>query len=83
MHYNVDEENYWQRDRVQNLMTSTEQNYSMVFMPGAFLSNELGEVEERIQLLRLLVTNDVVESMKLSSFVAEEFTNTLKVPAKL
>ncbi|UZR92561.1 N-acetylmuramoyl-L-alanine amidase family protein [Chondrinema litorale] len=81
MHYNVDEENYWQRDREQNLMTSTAQNYSMVFMPGAFLANELGKVEERIQLLRLLVTNDVVASMKLSSFVAEEFTNTLKVPA--
>ena len=80
IHYNVDEENYWARDRKKNLMTSTEQNYSMVFMPGAFLSHELDEIEERIQLLRLLITNDVAASMRLSGYVADEFANFLEVP---
>ncbi|MEM1135825.1 MAG: N-acetylmuramoyl-L-alanine amidase [Bacteroidota bacterium] len=80
LHYNIDEGNYFKRNRVENLMGAGKANYSMVFIPGAFLKNELINVEDRIQLLRMLITNDVAASMRLSGYIAEEFVQHLKVP---
>lgn len=59
----------------------TKQNYSMIFVPGSYLSGELSTPIERFDFIRTLLTDHLQESTLLSSFVMEEFENSLKVPA--
>ena len=80
IHYNVDEENYLNRDRENQLLKGTNANYSMVFMPGGFLKHELAKKEERIELMRLLMTNDLAVSLRLNSMIMDELLEHLKVP---
>jgi len=80
LHYNVDEENYFERDRELQLMQPTPANYGMVFIPGSFLKNELSKVEERIELMRLLLTNDLATSLRFNSFIMHSIVENLQVP---
>ena len=62
-----------------------QENYNMVFMPGAFLARELGSSEARFDFLRMLVLDNLDKSAKFSKHVLDAFTTTLKVapiPAK-
>ncbi len=79
IHYNVDEENYLNRDRENQLLNATEANYSMVFMPGSFLKNELQRKEERIELMRLLMTNDLALSLRFNSIIMNELEDNINV----
>ncbi len=55
-------------------------NYNMVFIPGAFCRNELAMQESRFEFLRLLVSEDLENSLKLSSSILQELSHSLKVP---
>lgn len=55
-------------------------NYNMVFVPGAFCHNELTDKDSRYEFLRLLVSDDLNLSLKLSRAVLEKFGEHLQVP---
>lgn len=54
-------------------------NYNMVFVPGAFCHNELADQDSRYEFLRLLVSDDLNLSLKLSRAVLEKFGEHLQV----
>lgn len=76
MHYNAyeygdrQEEGYW---------PATDVNYSLVFTPGAFLSRELIKKNQRLDFLRLLLSPDLEESIRLASFITSGFEEKLGV----
>lgn len=74
MHFNVDETN-----KPWNKMT--ERNFNMAFVPGSLLPSELSTPMSRFDFLRMLITNQVPESIKLSNHILQSFTNELNVPA--
>ncbi|MGB0522126.1 MAG: N-acetylmuramoyl-L-alanine amidase [Flammeovirgaceae bacterium] len=74
IHFNADVNNIgWH--------TPTQKNYSMVFVPGSYLANELSTSTERFDFIRTLLTDHMQESTLLSQFVQNEFETQLKVPA--
>lgn len=66
IHYNVDLTNWEQRQENGSFLPGMN-NYSMAFVPGAFMNGELAQVEDRIMMLRLLLTDDYAASVRLSS----------------
>lgn len=60
--------------------TVSHVNYNMVFVPGAFCRNELSEKDSRYEFLRLLVSEDLFSSLKLSRAVLEKFGEHLLIP---
>jgi N-acetylmuramoyl-L-alanine amidase len=58
----------------------TQSNYNLTFIPGAFCANELKNTEDRYEFLRLIVTEDIKESLKLSECIVKEFAKQLNVP---
>lgn len=74
IHYNVDGNNKgWQ--------SHTEKNYSMTFVPGAYMQGELNSPRDRYDFVRTLITNHFEESVILSGHIQEAFEKQLKVPA--
>lgn len=71
IHYNVDD---------VRMGLPTDENYSLVFVPGSFLFDELRNKMDRIQFLRLLVTNHLQDSISLAENIEKQFQNFLKVP---
>lgn len=73
IHYNVDEKNTdWKKP--------TNKNYSMAFVPGSFLKNELNSSTDQFEFLRLLVTDDINESIRLSSNFIKSFNQKTSIP---
>ena len=73
IHYNVDETNLdWNK--------TTNKNYNMCFVGGAFMKNDLSTKEKRFEFLRLLITDDLEKSIAISSSVMKSFESELKVP---
>lgn len=73
IHYNVDETNLdWNK--------TTNKNYNMCFVGGAFMKNDLITKEKRFEFLRLLITDDLEKSIAISSSVIKSFESELKVP---
>ncbi len=66
IHYNVDLPN-WAVTQQGRAYLPGKANYSMAFVPGAFLFGELDEVEDRVMLLRMLLTDDLEQSIQLSA----------------
>lgn len=58
----------------------TDSNYSMSFVPGAFLNGELDKLDQRIDFLRLLVSDNLDKSIFLGDMLLEEAENILNVP---
>lgn len=58
----------------------TRSNYNLAFIPGAFCKGELNTVRDRYEFLRLIVTHQVEESLKLSESVTKQFVKYLDVP---
>ncbi len=72
IHYNVDENNNpWKQP--------TENNYSMCFIGGAFLEDDLDKIENKIHFLRLLLTDHIEKSEKISGYAMYHFENNLNV----
>jgi len=73
LHFNADITNKgWQRP--------SQKNYSMMFIPGGYLHNELNNPRARFEFLRSLVTENIEESTHLSSCVLNEMEASLGVP---
>lgn len=72
VHYNCDETNTgWTKPG--------NKNYNMTFIGGAFMSNDLSSPEKRFEFLRMIVSDDIEQSVKLSSAVVTSFEKILKV----
>lgn len=80
IHYNVHGPNWEVRDR-ENYLTTTDKNYCMTFVPGSFKANELSKIEDRCAFLRLLLTEDLKESITFSDKITQAFIQKLSVPA--
>lgn len=76
IHYNSHEGS----DEISSNHCVVSNNFNMVFIPGAFCSNELVEQESRFEFLRLLITNDLTHSHDLSLAILEKFGSCLQVP---
>lgn len=73
IHYNVDETNLeW--------LKPTNKNFNMCFVAGAFMKGDLSSMEKRFEFLRLLITDDLEQSMELSASVLKNMESTLQVP---
>jgi N-acetylmuramoyl-L-alanine amidase len=73
IHYNVDEKNKdWKK--------ATKKNYSMAFVSGSFSAGELGDSEKRFDFLRLLLTDELDQSIAFSGQVTSYFKKQLNVP---
>lgn len=72
IHYNVDEKN-------DNWVRPGEKNYTMVFMPGAMGSDVFNSYNGKLNFLRLLLTEDLPQSEKLSSLTVAEFSKQLNI----
>ncbi len=73
IHYNVDETNTgWTRP--------SSRDYDMVFVGGSFMKNELEKQQSRAEFLRMLITDDIDNSILFSSYVIKSFEQVLKVP---
>lgn len=59
----------------------TSRNYNLVFIPGAFGRGELTEYENRYEFMRLLASDDLENSLRLSQSILSQFHKHLKVPA--
>lgn len=55
-------------------------NYNMVIVPGSFCQNELADKDSRYEFIRLLVSDDLQRSLKLSSSILDKFGQHLQVP---
>lgn len=58
----------------------TEANFNLVFVPGAFNGNELGEQENRYEFLRLVASQDLFQSKTLSQIILNSFSEILRIP---
>ncbi len=79
IHYNVHGPNWEIRDP-ENNMQPTDKNYSMTFVAGSFKAYELQRQEDRIAFLRLLLSDDMVNSINLSEKITNSFAAILSVP---
>lgn len=77
IHYNahVTDEEKQKKTRV------SQSNYNLAFVPGAFCIGELCQERDRYEFLRLLLSDDVEESIKLSESITQQFTKYLRVPS--
>lgn len=76
MHYNASDTNEHDGNRYFH---PVDENYSMAFIPGAFLTEELEKTDQKLELLRLLSKEDIGDSKLLANFVLEEHKKILGV----
>jgi N-acetylmuramoyl-L-alanine amidase len=68
-------------DEEKNLKSLlTKSNYNLAFIPGAFDTNELSIIRDRYEFLRLIVTDQINESLNLSEFITRQFVRHLDIP---
>ncbi len=67
-------------ERAVNLMDPAFSDYAIVYVPGAFAAGELSTPRARMELLRLLVSSDLDESISLARRLIRNLTSTLSVP---
>jgi len=73
IHYNVNEKNVpW--------LKPSDKNFCMAFVPGCITPDNLRANTGKINLLRLLLTNDIDESEKISSLLVTELSKQLNIP---
>jgi N-acetylmuramoyl-L-alanine amidase len=73
IHYNVDEKNSaWKKP--------SDKNFCMTFMPGCLIADNIKTTQGQLNLLRLLLTNDLDESEKISALVVNQLSEQLKIP---
>lgn len=73
IHYNVDENN-------SGWANPTNKNFNMAFVGGSFMGEELKEIEDRFEFLRLMVSDDLENSILFSEEVMAGFKKYLDVP---
>ncbi len=73
IHYNVDAEN-------KNWKQPSPRNFTMAFIPGSFVEDELKDPEDQLDFLRLLFSQDIENSMSFSSFIVQSLHKELNIP---
>lgn len=72
IHYNVDEKNTdWKKP--------SDKDFCMTFIPGCLIADNIKTVAGQINLLRLLLTDDIDESEKISGLVVNQLSQQLKI----
>ncbi len=73
IHYNVNEKNTgWTK--------TTDKDFVMAFVSGCITTKDLQTLAGRLNLLRLLISNDIENSVQLSALVVGHISRDLKVP---
>ena len=73
IHYNVDEKNApW--------VKTSNKDFCMAFIPGCLTADNLSTPAGKLNFLRLLLSDDVNESEKVSAGLVKELSEQLKVP---
>ncbi|HEU4719495.1 MAG TPA: hypothetical protein VFU15_16745 [Bacteroidia bacterium] len=73
IHYNVDNENKdWKKP--------TDKDFCMTFVGGSFERGELDDPGKRFDFLRLLLTDDIPQSISACGIAAKQFSEDLDVP---
>lgn len=74
IHYNVDETNTgWTRPG--------SKNFTMAFIGGNIITKNLSGRKNRLELLRMIISDDLDQSEKLAAALVENFVLKLKIPA--
>lgn len=73
IHYNVNEKN-------KGWTHTTDKDFVMAFVGGCISSKDLKSYAGRVNFLRLLITDDIENSIQLSSLVVNNLSKDLKVP---
>lgn len=81
LNFNVHEPNWKRRDPNTNALRPTDKNYSLSFVSGGFMAGEMSTMWQRIEMLRLILSEDLDESLKLSEKVMTAFKYELGVEA--
>jgi len=73
IHYNVDEKNTdWKKP--------SDKNFCMTFIPGCIIADNLKTTQGQINLLRLLLTDDLDASERISGLVVNQLSRQLNIP---
>jgi N-acetylmuramoyl-L-alanine amidase len=59
---------------------TTTRSITVTFVPGSFLSGELDAMESRIHFARLIISTDLDDSIRFSSYVVDHFSRGLGIP---
>jgi N-acetylmuramoyl-L-alanine amidase len=73
IHYNVDEKN-------TDWKGPSDKNFCMTFIPGCLIADNIKSIQGKINLLRLLLTDDLDESGKIASLVVNQLSQQLAIP---
>ena len=79
IHYNVDLDN-WNRREPEEFFLPGENNYCMAFVGGSFTGSALSNKTQRIEFLRMLLTEDLERSIKLSESFIQASARITGVP---
>jgi N-acetylmuramoyl-L-alanine amidase len=74
IHYNADETN-------KRWLKASARNFNMVFVAGSFRENELETKRDRLEFLRLMLSDDIDHSVSAAASLINAFVRVLKVPA--
>ena len=58
----------------------SDKDFCMTFIPGCLIADHFKTVQSKINLLRLLLTDDLDESKKISSLVVNQLSKQLSIP---
>lgn len=73
IHYNVDEKNTdWKKP--------SDKDFCMTFIPGCLIADNLKTTKSKINFLRLLLTDDLDKSEKISLLVVNQLSKKLNIP---
>ncbi len=64
----------------EGYFSPTASNYCMAFVGGGFMKGELNSKEARLHFLRLLLSNDLEQSIHFSDEIIKAHTEIIKVP---
>jgi len=73
IHYNVNEKN-------DPWLKPSDKNFCMAFIPGCLIGDNLETKAGKFNFLRLLLTDDINKSEKVSSLLVNELNKQLEVP---
>ncbi|MEM7367085.1 MAG: N-acetylmuramoyl-L-alanine amidase [Bacteroidota bacterium] len=79
IHFNIHGTNWEDRDKEGYFLPETA-NYLMSFVPGGFMQGELATPEDRLELLRLFLTEDLTNSIEISREFVQQSNKLTAVP---
>ena len=80
IHYNAHDDNKFYGDRY---LHPVDDNYNMMFIPGAFMDGELVKQDQKLDFLRLLLSPDLENSQTLADLILDEHQKVLGVDRRV